>query len=299
MREITLVGYGNQGRPWAANLRDSGWKVQVSGRAEGRGLALAKVDGFATLPPSALKSVQGPVALLMPDEAIPTFFQRYLAGGDSRQFLFCHGFAVTFGALPVSPGDDLILVAAKCIGPKLRENYLAGSGVMGVLDVKQDGTGRAWDTAQAVAEGLGLARVGLLKASFDEETKTDLLTEQVVLCGAVPRLVRDTVDFLVEKGIARELAEYECLNELKLVVDMMVEQGIDGMLNKVSRAAYHGGARAAEVVLPQAELRARTERLWGEIEDGSFARYLAEKTGHAPGTARAGQAPAGSPEVRA
>lgn len=279
MREITLVGYGNQGRPWAANLRDSGWKVRVSGRPEGKGIAQAKADGFETVPAEALKALQGPVALLLPDEAIPAFFQQYLVGGSGRQFLFCHGFAVTFGNLPAAAGDDLILVAAKGIGPKLRENYLAGSGVMGVLDVKQDGTGRAWETANAVAEGLGLARVGLLKASFDEETKTDLLSEQVVLCGAVPRLVQDTVDFLVDKGINRQLAEYECLNELKLIVDMMVEHGVDGMLKKVSRAAYHGGAKAAEVVLPKEELRARTQKLWDEIEDGSFARELAAKTG--------------------
>lgn len=279
MREITLVGYGNQGKPWAANLRDSGWKVTVSGRSAGNGIAAARADGFATVEAAGLKSVQGPIALLIPDEKIPAFFAEYLKGGEGRQFIFCHGFAVTFGGLPASAGDDLILVAAKGIGPKLRENYLAGSGVMGVLDVRQDGTGRAWETARAVAEGLGLARVGLLEASFDDETKTDLLTEQVVLCGAVPRLVEETVAFLVEKGIDRRLAEYECLNELKLVVDMMVEHGVDGMLKKVSRAAYHGGAKAAGVVLPREELRARTEKLWGEIEDGTFAKELAIKTG--------------------
>jgi ketol-acid reductoisomerase len=281
MREITLVGYGNQGKPWAANLRDSGWKVTVSGRPSGKGIAQAREDGFATIEAAALKDVQGPVALLLPDEAIPAFFAEFLAGGGGRQFIFCHGFAVTFGALPVSASDDLLLVAAKGIGPKLRENYLAGSGVMGVLDVKQDASGRGRETARAVAEGLGLARVGLLEASFDEETKTDLLTEQVVLCGAVPRLVTETVDFLVEEGIDRRLAEYECLNELKLVVDMMVEHGVDGMLKKVSRAAFHGGRKAADVVVPKQELRARTERLWAEIEDGTFARELAQKTGQA------------------
>jgi ketol-acid reductoisomerase len=282
MREITLVGYGNQGKPWAANLRDSGWKVSVSGRPGGNGIARAKADGFATIAASDLKSVQGPLALLLPDEAIPSFFTRYLTGGENRQFIFCHGFAVTFGALPVSESDDLLLVAAKGIGPKLRENYLAGSGVMGVLDVRQDASGRAWPVAEAVAEGLGLTRVGILKASFEEETKTDLLTEQVVLCGAVPRLVTETVDFLVEKGIDRRLAEYECLNELKLVVDMMVEHGVEGMLQKVSRAAYHGGAKAADIVVPKPELRARTEKLWQDISDGTFARELALKTGQAP-----------------
>lgn len=278
MREITLVGYGNQGKAWAANLRDSGWKVTVSGRAEGKGIAQAKADGFATFKPSELKAVKGPMALLLPDEGIPAFFQEFLAGGSGRQFMFAHGFAVTFGKLPVASTDDLILVAVKGIGPKLRENFLAGSGVMGVVDVRQNGTGKGWEAAEAVAEGLGLTRVGLLRSTFEHETKTDLLSEQVILCGAVPRLVNETIEFLVEKGIDRRLATYECLNELKLIVDMMVEHGINGMLERVSNAAYHGGAMAAEVVLPKRELKQRTEQLWQAIEDGSFAEELRLRT---------------------
>lgn len=278
MREITLIGYGNQGKAWAANLRDSGWKVVVSGRAEGKGIAQAKQEGFETLPPSALRTRTGPVAILLPDETISDFFTKYLGGGEGRQFLFAHGFAVTFGNLPVSASDDLILVATKGIGPKVRENFLAGSGVMGVVDVRQDGTGEAWQTAEAVAEGLGLNRVGVLRSTFEHETKTDLLSEQVILCGAVPRLVNETIGFLVEKGIDRRLATYECLNELKLIVDMMVEHGVDGMLERVSNAAYHGGAMAAEVILPRAELKNRTEQLWRAIEDGTFAEELRNRT---------------------
>ncbi len=277
MLEITLVGYGNQGKAWAANLRDSGWKVQISGRREGKGIAQAKKDGFSTVFPEELRALQGPIALLLPDEAIPGFFAAYLSGGSGRQFLFAHGFAVTFGGLPASASDDLILVAPKGIGQKLRENFLAGSGVMGVLDVRQNGTGKAWDLANFVAEGLGLTRVGVLKSTFEQETKTDLLSEQVILCGSVPRLVKDTVQFLVSKGIDERLATYECLNELKLIVDMMVEHGVDGMLKRVSSVAYAGGARAADVILPKAELQARTEKLWQAIEDGSFADSLLRK----------------------
>jgi len=253
--------------------------VQVSGREEGKGIAQAKSDGFATLPASGLASLSGPIALLMPDEAIAPFFEKYLAGGKGRQFLFAHGFAVTFGNLPVSASDDLILVAVKGIGAKLRENFVAGSGVMGVVDVRQNGSGKAWELADDVAEGLGLNRVGVLRSTFEHETKTDLLSEQVILCGAVPRLVKDTVEFLVQKGIDRRLAQYECLNELKLIVDMMVEHGVDGMLERVSSAAYHGGNMAAEVILPRAELKKRTEQLWKAIEDGSFAEELKVRTG--------------------
>lgn len=277
MRQITVVGYGNQGRAWAANLRDSSWNVSVSGRENGSGTARAKSDGFAVVSPLELRRVNGLVALLLPDESIPGFFAAHLAGGASRQFLFAHGFAVTFSDLPVSDSDDLILVAPKGIGQKLRENFVAGGGVMGVLGVERDASGRAWATAREVAHALGLDRVGIIESSFAEETKTDLLSEQVILCGAVPRLVKDTVGFLVEKGIDRRLAEYECLNELKLIVDMMVEHGVDGMLRKVSTVARYGGERAGRVVLPAAELRSRTEKLWDEIESGAFARALSER----------------------
>jgi ketol-acid reductoisomerase len=274
MREITLVGYGNQGKAWAANLRESGWKVFVSGRASGKGIAAAKADGFAALPPEELMTRKGAVALLMPDEEIRPFFERYLAGGEGRQFLFAHGFAVTYTRPAFSASDDVVLVAPKGIGQKLRENYLAGSGVMGALAVDQDTSGHAWETAEAIAEGLGLTRVGVVRTTFAGETRCDLLSEQVILCGAVPRLVRETTAFLVEKGIDRQLAEYECLNELKLIVDMMVEHGVDGMLRRVSTAARFGGEVAAEVITPKAELRARTEQLWQRIEDGSFAGSL-------------------------
>lgn len=273
-RQITLVGYGNQGRAWAANLRDSGWNVVVSGRLEGKGIAQAKLDGFDVVSAEELRSISGPIALLTPDEAIPSFFHRYLEGGSGRQFLFAHGFAVTFGKLPVSASDDLVLVAPKGIGQKLRETYVAGSGVMGVLGVEQDGSGKAWEIAKDVADGLGLSRVGLIRSTFGEEAKTDLLSEQVILCGAVPKLVTQTIDFLVGKGINKELATYECLNELKLITDMMVEHGVEGMLKKVSSAAHYGGQQAAEVILPTAELEVRTEALWREIENGGFAERL-------------------------
>lgn len=282
MPEITLVGYGNQGKAWAANLRDSGWSVSVSGREKGKGMAQAKADGFAVIPPSSLRAVSGAIALLLPDEAISGFFSEYLAGGAGRKFLFAHGFAVTFTRPNFSSSDDVILVAPKGIGQKLRENFKAGSGVMGAIAIDQDASGTASAFANSVAEGLGLTRVGVVRTTFAGETKCDLLSEQVILCGAAPRLVKETTEFLVARGIDRQLAAYECLNELKLIVDMMVEHGVDGMLARVSTAARFGGQVAADVVLPKAELQARTEQLWERIEDGSFARslqqHLATKT---------------------
>jgi ketol-acid reductoisomerase len=146
--------------------------------------------------------------------------------------------------------------------------------VMGALAVDQDSSGEARELAQAVAEGLGLTRVGVVETTFAGETKCDLLSEQVILCGAAPRLVKETTEFLVRHGIDRRLAAYECLNELKLIVDMMVEHGVDGMFERVSTAARLGGQLAAEVILPKEELESRTQELWGRIEDGTFADAL-------------------------
>jgi ketol-acid reductoisomerase len=293
MPEITLVGYGNQGKAWAANLRDSGWNVTVSGRPNGRGIAQAASSGYATIPASALRAVRGPIALLLPDETIRPFFSEFLEGGaPGRQFLFAHGFAVTFTRPAFSPADDVILVAPKGIGPKLRENFVNGSGVMGAVAVDQDSSGKARETARAVAEGLGLTRVGLVDTTFAGETKCDLLSEQVVLCGVVPRLVRETTEFLVRHGIDRRLAAYECLNELKLIVDMMVEHGVDGMYERISTAARFGGLRAADVILSRDELREKTEALWEKIEGGGFARDLLGQL-----EAKEQRAPAARPEA--
>jgi ketol-acid reductoisomerase len=288
MPEITLVGYGNQGKAWAANLRDSGWRVVVSGREDGRGIDRARADGFATVPAHELRARKGPIALLLPDESIRSFFDTFLVGGEGRQFFFAHGFAVTYTRPPFSASDDVILVAPKGIGTKLRENFVNGGGVMGALAVDQDASGRARDGARSVAEGLGLTRVGVVETSFAAETKCDLLSEQVVLCGVVPRLVRETTEFLVSQGIDRRLASYECLNELKLIVDMMVEHGVDGMFSRISTAARFGGQRAADVMLTQDELAVRTQALWNDIEDGTFAQRLLENLERKP-----------SPEARA
>lgn len=299
MREITLIGYGNQGRAWAANLRDSGWKVSVSGRSAengGKGVARAKADGFTTVDAKDLRSVKGPVALLLPDEQIAPFFAQHLKGGSERQFLFAHGFAVTFTRPEFSATDDVILVAPKGIGQKLRENFQNGGGVMGALAVSQDASGNAKQLANAIAEGLGLTRVGVVHTSFADETKCDLLSEQVILCGAAPRLVKETTEFLVRQGIPRELAAYECLNELKLIVDMMVEHGVDGMLARVSTAARFGGEVAADAILPKLELELRTQALWDNIEDGSFAQALKE---HIAEKQRRSKIASNSPEARA
>lgn len=282
MGEVTLVGYGNQGKAWAQNLRDSGWRVTISGRppAEGgKGYVASQEDGFAWIDPEQLRMRSGLIALLLPDDAIPDFYSKYLSVKNShpaRDFLFAHGYSVVFGKIVFAPADALILMAPKGIGKKLRENFLAGSGVMAVLGVEKDPRGDAWQKARAIATGLGCARVKLLESSFREETFADLLSEQAVLCGAVPRLVEKSVEFLVNKGIDPELATFECLNELKLIVDMMVERGVRGMYQGVSRTAKFGGLRAAEQILPAGDLARNLEALWQDIESERFSTALLE-----------------------
>lgn len=273
-REIIIVGYGNQGKAWAANLRDSGWKVSVSGRAGGA-VSLAKEHGFPTLAPEELRSQKGLIALLLPDEVTPVFFSQYLTNSPhQRSFLFAHGFAVTYGKIAPSVSDDLILVAPKGIGQKVRERYLAGSGVMGVVAVAQDGSGKAWEISDLVAEGLGLKRIGLIRSRFEHETQADLFSEQVILCGALPLLVEKSISYLVSKGIDPALARYECLNEVQLIADMMVEHGVEGMLKRVSSVALLGGRKGAEALFPPGDLETKMDSLWSRIEDGSFAQEV-------------------------
>jgi ketol-acid reductoisomerase len=277
MSEIILLGYGNQGRAWALNLRDSGWKVTVSGRSPeqgGKGIARARSDGFPTLGLAEIEALSRvPLAILLPDHEIPQVFAQWFADPQRapRVFLFAHGFSVTYGGLNFLEADDVILVAPKGIGVRLRELFVQGSGVMGVLGVEQDGSGQAWSLAKRVGEGLGCDRVELVRSSFREETNADLLSEQAILCGILPRLVAFTANFLARKGIDRRIANYECIQETNLIADMMSRKGILGMYNDVSPTARFGGLRAAERLLPDSILEQGLESLWQDIVAGRFA----------------------------
>lgn len=285
LRELILFGYGNQGRAWAHNLRDSGWEIHISGRPEnlgGKSLAQARADGFSTLQLAEIAEKSSPVAWLSPDHSIADLqsdlnrirTEREGKNAKPRAFIFAHGFALVHGGAKPLPQDDAILVAPKGIGTKLRNLFKEGSGVLGVLGVAQDASGQAWSVAKAVGSGLGCDRVGLVRSTFAEETNADLLSEQSILCGALPRLIRSSVDFLIAQGVDPKIATFECLNESKLIIEMMVERGIVGMYEAVSANARIGGLRAAERVLPQKHLDQALGELWQEIQDGTFAKAL-------------------------
>jgi ketol-acid reductoisomerase len=273
--EITLAGFGNQGKAWAANLQDSGWSLSVLAGPEGHPRAQAAGFSLSSKEEAWLRG--GLVAILWPDEKTPTLFPQAFPQnrqGPPTVFVFAHGFAPHFNDLPLRPEDSLILVAPKGIGSKLRENYLRGSGVLGVLAVGQDPSGQGLVLARQVAEGLGLHRVGLVEATIAEETQADLLSEQMVLCGLLPTLVEATEEFLVKQGVRREVAHYECADELELIAAMIRQHGVAGMQERISRAAFRGGERGRALLGGREAVEAALGVLWQEILSGSFAKHL-------------------------
>jgi len=280
-KEMLVIGYGNQGSVWAKNLRDSGWQVKVSGRSSadgGKGIQQAARDGFKTVEPTELYLCEDQnIAILLPDEQTEDFAEKYLNTQKRKKkntFYFAHAFAITFKKFSYLAEDDIVLVAPKGWGAKLRENFKKGGGLFGVLAVEEDKSQKAWSKAMAVAEGLGLCRVGTVNATFDQETHADLLSEQAVLCGPVPFLVDKCFRFLLSKGIPAEMALQECVRELQIVVDLINERGLEQTLKGASLAARYGGLKAATFLINEKELNNNLEQLWQNITDGSFAKDL-------------------------
>jgi ketol-acid reductoisomerase len=279
-QKIAIVGYGNQGRAWALNLRDSGFEVRVCTRSE-----IPKKDAFTRISTEELKTFDGPIALLLPDDVIPEFYKLHFevplidAENDlrpSRTFVFAHGFSVLYDKIDFQKNDELLLCAPKGIGTKLREKFKKNSGVMGVIAALKgnDKCPQGLVKARAIADGLGCGRIGIIEASFKEEVLSDLFSEQVLLCGGVPKLIDRSVRVMIDKGIPPRLAVYECLHELKLIVDMMVEFGIEGMFHRVSQTALIGGLDAASKILPDEDLDKRLAKIWERIESGRFAKEI-------------------------
>jgi ketol-acid reductoisomerase len=273
-KEIGIVGFGNQGRPWALNLRDSGWEVRVFGRAAGSSSGKAGQDGFSVENLEGIGSARA-LALLIPDDAMPAFYARHgehLKAGQT--LIFAHGYNLHYRTVPWSRDYDWTLVAPKGIGAAVRERFVAGSGVPAVLAVEHDATGRAWDVVRDVAEGLGATRAGVYRASAREEVESDLFSEQALLCGGLPALIAETYDVLVEHGISPEVAYLECVHELAFITDLVQKNGIHGTLQMISPTARFGGLQGAPRVISPA-VRKELEAMFQDIRRGSFARRLA------------------------
>ncbi len=272
-QRIAILGYGSQGRAHALNLRDSGLDVVVGVRKNGPTWKQANEDGLRVVEP--VEAVRGAdlVAVLTPDMTQPKLYTDVIAPNlkPGAALLFAHGFSVHFKAIAPRSDIDVVLVAPKGPGALVRKEYEIGRGVPCLYAVQQDASGHARDKTLAYAAGIGGARAMLIETDFKEETETDLFGEQVVLCGGVSELVRHGFETLVEAGYQPEIAYYEVMHELKLIVDLFYEGGLTKMLTFVSETAQYGDyTRGPRVV--DASTKQKMRAVLDEIQDGRFAR---------------------------
>jgi ketol-acid reductoisomerase len=271
-RTVAILGYGSQGHAHAQNLRDAGVEVVVGGRP-GPSARRAQEDGFEVLDPRAASDRAQVVMMLVPDETQRALYQAAVAPalGAGKALAFAHGFNIHFGQIVPPPSVDVFMVAPKAPGHLVRRETVRGAGVPSLVAVHQDESGRALATALAYAHALGSTRAGVLETTFAEETESDLFGEQAVLCGGMTHLVMAGFDTLVAAGYQPEVAYFECLHELKLIVDLMQEGGIAWMRHSISDTAQFGDlSRGPRVV--DASVRERMAEILGEIRSGEFAR---------------------------
>jgi ketol-acid reductoisomerase len=273
--KVAVIGYGSQGHAHALNLRDSGVDVQVGLRegsaskekAEDAGLEVRSI-------PEAVRGAQV-VALLLPDHVQKQVWDEEIAPNlePGAAVLFAHGLNIHFERIAPPEGHDVIMVAPKAPGHRVRELYVSGAGTPGLVAVHRDASGNALDLALAYGVGIGCARVGLLATTFAEETESDLFGEQAVLCGGVPALVQAGFDVLVEAGYQPEIAYYECLNELKLIVDLLYQGGYEYMRYSVSDVAEYGDLSRGPRVVDES-VKERLRGILSEVRSGAFAQEL-------------------------
>src|ERR687884_1925693 len=277
-RTVAIIGFGSQGHAHALNLRDSGVGVVVGLRADSSSAEKAREAGFDVLPVAEAASRGDIVMILVPDELHHDVYENEVRDGiaDGNTLLFGHGFSIHYGEVEPPPGVDVGLVAPKGPGHLVRRQYTEGSGVPCLIAVAQDASGRAKDLALAYAKGIGGTRGGVIETTFKDETETDLFGEQAVLCGGVSELVRAGYETLVEAGYDPKLAYFECLHELKLIVDLMYEKGITGMRHSISNTAEYGDLTRGSRVIG-APTREAMRQILADIQSGAFAReWIAE-----------------------
>jgi ketol-acid reductoisomerase len=283
-RKVAVLGYGSQGHAHSLNLKDSGIDVRVGLREGSGSFAKAQEAGLRALDLSSAAAEADVVMLLVPDtEHQQIFTEHVLPTLEPGKALFVsHGFSVRFGQVKAPDGVDVAMVAPKGPGHLVRRTYTEGGGVPCLVAVAADATGKAHGLALAYADAIGGTRAGVLQTTFEEETETDLFGEQVVLCGGITELVMAGYETLVDAGYQPESAYFECLHELKLIVDLMYENGISGMRFSISDTAEYGDYTRGPRIITQ-ETRAEMARILGEIRDGTFAEeWIAENRAGRP-----------------
>jgi ketol-acid reductoisomerase len=277
-KTVAIIGYGSQGHAHAMNLKDSGVNVVVGLRSDSPSVAKAEEAGLTVMPVADAASAGDIVMMLVPDEKHREIWESDVRDGiaEGNLLLFGHGFSVLYGEIEPPAGVDVALAAPKGPGHLVRRQYTEGSGVPGLIAIHQDATGNAKELALAYAKGIGCTRGGVFDTTFKEETETDLFGEQAVLCGGASALVQAGFDTLVEAGYDPQMAYFECLHELKLIVDLMYEKGMAGMRYSISNTAEYGDYTRGPRIVGD-ETRAEMKRILNEIQDGTFAReWIAE-----------------------
>lgn len=272
-KTVAIIGYGSQGHAHALNLRDSGVKVVVGLRPGSASVEKARQEQLEVLEPAAAAAAGDLVMILTPDELQADIYRRDIEPGlaPGNALVFAHGFAIHFGQVVAPAGVDVIMCAPKGPGHLVRRTYAEGAGTPGLVAVAQDASGNAMGLALAYAKGIGCTRAGVIETTFAEETETDLFGEQVVLCGGLSELVRAGFDTLVEAGYNPDLAYFECLHELKLIVDLIYEKGIAGMRYSISNTAEYGDLSRGRRIITD-ETRAEMKKVLSEIQNGEFAK---------------------------
>jgi ketol-acid reductoisomerase len=272
-KTISIIGYGSQGRAQALNMRDSGLQVIVGLRKEGTTWKTAEADGFKvyTIPEAAEKGDM--IHILIPDPAQPSVYNSQIRNHLSTGKIlgFSHGFNIHFKQIVPPPDLDVIMVAPKSPGKRVRETYLAGFGVPALLAVEQNHSGIAKEVALGICKALGCTKAGVIETTFKDETESDLIGEQTVLVGGLIELIKNGFETLVESGYPPELAYFEACNEAKLIMDLVYEKGLVGMLRAVSDTAKYGGLTVGSKVIDQ-NVKSNMKKVAKDVQNGRFAK---------------------------
>ncbi len=277
-KKVAVLGYGSQGHAHALNLRDSGVTVRIGLHDGSKSRAAAEKDGFQVMSPGEATKWADVIMVLVPDTAAATLYRDAIGPNLSagKMVMFAHGFNIRFGTITPPKDIDVTMIAPKSPGHRVRELYVEGGGTPALVAVHQDATGQAKALALAYGSAIGVGRAGIVETTFAEETETDLFGEQAVLCGGVSALVKAGFDTLVEAGYQPEIAYFECMHELKLIVDLMYRGGLNFMRYSISDTAEHGDYTGGPRMVTD-ETRKVMKQMLKEIQEGEYARkWVAE-----------------------
>jgi ketol-acid reductoisomerase len=277
-KRVAIIGYGSQGHAHSLNLRDSGVQVRVGLQPGSASLAKAQKEGLTVNTPAEAAAWADVIMILAPDTKQPKLYKDLIAPHlhKGKTLMFAHGFNIRFGTIKPPADVDVSMIAPKAPGHRVREVFTEGGGTPALIAIEQDASGNAKALALSYAKGLGCTRAGVLETTFTEETETDLFGEQSVLCGGVSELIKAGFDTLVEAGYQPEVAYFECMHELKLIVDLIYRGGLSYMRYSVSDTAEQGDYSAGPRIIT-AQTRAEMKQILAEIKDGSFAKKWVEE----------------------